>query len=88
MATTHKNPEIPQATEDDMLFVLVDDIIDPNHTERWKIFTEQQPVLARMVWDRAAQIEDLEARQAALFLLTFTYSGLARAVEGAGQRVA
>jgi hypothetical protein len=71
---------LPRATATHLLELVLPEILDPTHNERWERFAKEQPDLAREVRNRATNgIPNLEYRKFVMDEVTFAYYALSHA---------
>ncbi len=76
----HGDKQLPHVTEDDLLGMIVEEAVDPSHTEWWHIFAKENPELARELLNRVNKMPDNpEARKITLDMTIYAITALRRA---------
>lgn len=92
MTMPERQSFLPKVEEADLLDLVLEDVLDPKHIERWRHFTSTQSLLAREILKktftetrqaRADTTSALAQQKLILDTLTFAFSALERAGERA-----
>ena len=88
MASHNHEPMLPRVEESDLLGLMVEDVIDAEHTQWWKEFAADNPLLARNVLKRAyfdtqdsTGISSLELQRIIINSVSFAIRALKLAAE-------
>lgn len=85
MAEQRGDTPLPRVDEVDLSLILLEDIIESTHKERWQRFAHDNPELALEILMRARDIEPtndkIELRKQIIDLVTFVVTALERALK-------
>lgn len=83
MIDAEPSRKLPLVEQSDIHLVLINDLLDPSHLERWKVFAQTNPELAQEVLLEANRLRDSEKtpEQIAIDIVTFALSALENALD-------
>lgn len=85
---TEPSPILPRVSRNDLLELILPEILDPNHTDRYALFALEQTELAKESRNRlTTSIFNPELRKIAIDEVSYVYQALRHALESSGQVV-
>ncbi len=77
----HYEAKLPIVTQEDISLLILPEILDPSHAERWEQFAHEQRNLARETRNRLTMtISDIAARKVAIDEVSYVYLAIRQAV--------